>query len=693
MKIDLPSSEGQASKTQFGIGDLAVILEILRSKMYSNPIKTVCQEIMSNCRDAHVEAGKAEEPICVTIEESSAYPGKVIRFTDFGLGISPDRMANVFLLYGTSTKRASDDQIGGFGLGAKSPFAYSDVYRIFTVTPVEDGMMNRVYQAKIDESKIGTLTLLYEEKTDDPQGTTIEVPIKDGDVAHFVKHLTELTVFWDVKPIVFPSLVYPSRTYRFKAEGWCIPENRINNYYDFTTQAVIGGIPYAIPHETMRMLVSSDEDLKSLVSAGVELHFKTGELKVTANRESIDLSATAVKTIKQRLEEALEELRALVAEECDALSSMAEAMKLHNRVGRLPVKIMYTGREIISSVLRDLDLKRYTRASSTPNGFKAIKYKVDDSSWYDVIKPEELTDPTKLVVECDKYSINNLIGLFQNNPVVKTLILVKFESASDRATACTHSAYDLFGFPMLSTFPKAKAYAKPPMGGGKIGAVKIFEPSMAPHWRATDQTLESGTGVYVVVDGNKAEFGSSLLTHSKLEFLVHNIPDVSSGFKLYGILKNRMKKIGPGWKPLEQHLRERLAELKLKIGARLAESDRLRVWSQKDREWLKLLLAKLPVDHFLPTWHAATERSDAAATCYDKAVRIQALLREGGLSIDTDRSTAYQQHLLERYPMLHLSLYSDGSATKSRIESAAFAEILYRYIMFEDRKRSDTKGE
>ena len=106
MQLALPQRNTETSSTfktsSFGIGDEVVILQILRSKMYSNPIRTICQEVMSNARDAHYEVGTPKKPIEVTLPNALA-PSFVVK--DYGPGITPDRMSNVFVKYGCSTKR------------------------------------------------------------------------------------------------------------------------------------------------------------------------------------------------------------------------------------------------------------------------------------------------------------------------------------------------------------------------------------------------------------------------------------------------------------------------------------------------------------------------------------------------------------------------------------------------------------
>ena len=136
MKIEHKPTQIQTSKEfhsiDFGIkqADMGLVLEILRSKMYKNPIGAICREVASNSRDANREA-ENNVPIEISINDSPLSASDVtISFKDAGPGISPERMADVFVNYGSSTKRDSDQFTGGFGLGAKTPFSYTDNFSI-----------------------------------------------------------------------------------------------------------------------------------------------------------------------------------------------------------------------------------------------------------------------------------------------------------------------------------------------------------------------------------------------------------------------------------------------------------------------------------------------------------------------------------------------------------------------------------
>lgn len=101
---------------QAGIDEssLPFVFELVSKQLYSNPIGSIVREITSNCFDSHIEA-KVDQPVIISktynIEE-----GYSIEFKDVGVGISPPRMNNIFMNYFSSTKRETNELIGGFGL-------------------------------------------------------------------------------------------------------------------------------------------------------------------------------------------------------------------------------------------------------------------------------------------------------------------------------------------------------------------------------------------------------------------------------------------------------------------------------------------------------------------------------------------------------------------------------------------------
>src|SRR5271156_436327 len=179
----------------FSGADQGMIFEILRSKMYSNSVLSICREISCNARDAHREVGKPEVAIHITLP-SALDP--YYRIKDFGPGISPDRMENVFIKYTASTKRIDNVQTGGFGLGAKTPFSYTDSFAICTNY---DGIQYS-YACIIDETKVGKLILTSKSATTEENGTEILIPIREKNFNEFYSYTEQACRHWKVKPII-----------------------------------------------------------------------------------------------------------------------------------------------------------------------------------------------------------------------------------------------------------------------------------------------------------------------------------------------------------------------------------------------------------------------------------------------------------------------------------------------------------
>ena len=174
----------------FGIDqqDMPVIIEILRNRLYKNKVRVIVQEYICNGRDAMREIGNTEP---IKVQAPTVFkPEFSVR--DFGPGITPDRMANVFCKYGASTKRDTNGQTGGFGIGAKSAWAYTDSFQITTYV---DGI-RREYLAHTGKGSNGRLELLEEAATDEANGTKITIAVNPDDVGKFMSQIERCLFFW-----------------------------------------------------------------------------------------------------------------------------------------------------------------------------------------------------------------------------------------------------------------------------------------------------------------------------------------------------------------------------------------------------------------------------------------------------------------------------------------------------------------
>lgn len=103
----------------------AAFLMMLSSNLYSNQLLAAIREPLCNAWDANIEAGTTDQPLKISITTD----GELI-IQDTGLGIPPEKIAQIYGTYGASTKRNDSKTTGGFGLGSKAPWALVDAFRV-----------------------------------------------------------------------------------------------------------------------------------------------------------------------------------------------------------------------------------------------------------------------------------------------------------------------------------------------------------------------------------------------------------------------------------------------------------------------------------------------------------------------------------------------------------------------------------
>lgn len=297
---------GEFNSKKAGISQesLPFLFEILSKNFYSNPIGSIVREITSNCFDSHKEA-KVDDAVIIRKGEDDE--GEFISFCDFGVGLSPERINNIYMNYFSSTKRDSDEQIGGFGLGSKSPLAYTDIFYINTNF---DGIKYNYVFSK--GSEVPILDLLRQEPTEEHNGTEIKIHIKsDNDIYKFRTELKEQLCYFD--NVVF--------------EGWDINNNykiyegetfkyRNSFQYSGETHLILGKVAYTINYKEI--------GLESSFKIPIGVKFEIGEFQVTPNREAIRYTEETCELIRTRLLACIEEIKELYEKEAKVLDDFWE---------------------------------------------------------------------------------------------------------------------------------------------------------------------------------------------------------------------------------------------------------------------------------------------------------------------------------------------------------------------------------
>ena len=286
---------GNGSKSKaFSITASPKVFKILSSDLYTNKIRAVVRELITNMIDAHALNGNPEKFIIQV-------PGRLDpRFVcrDFGPGMSDfdiqcdDNSPGLYNSYFSSSKAESNDFIGGFGLGSKSPFSYTDT---FSITSYHKGEI-RGYVAYMDgDGPQIKPTFVKEMGPDDKTGIEIVVPVEEKDFRNFAYEVSYI-----MRP--FKDLAIINGLDR---EVDYFPD--FDDYYGVNPErywpdrgglyAIYGGIVYPIDG------VIRDRNWLSIRNEVNYIKFPMGSLDIAPSREALSLDDRTRKNIIERVKE------------------------------------------------------------------------------------------------------------------------------------------------------------------------------------------------------------------------------------------------------------------------------------------------------------------------------------------------------------------------------------------------------
>lgn len=139
----------------------------LRDRIYSDKRKAAFCESLCNAVDEH-RKHNVKRPVDVYITNTAL----IIR--DYAQGLDKEDVLSIFFQYFESTKSHSNDAIGGFGIGAKAPGAYSDMYY---VTSFYNGTATMFVSAV--NGYESTASVFHTEECGDETGICVHIPIKN----------------------------------------------------------------------------------------------------------------------------------------------------------------------------------------------------------------------------------------------------------------------------------------------------------------------------------------------------------------------------------------------------------------------------------------------------------------------------------------------------------------------------------
>lgn len=298
-----------------------LIMDVL-AKLYDNPVEAAIREYVSNAYDANVESGSTEPVHLHVPTEDEPY----LEVSDTGNGLDYLGIVSVFANFGTSTKRDSNEFIGGFGIGSKSGLAISDKIHVSSVC---NGLLNEF----VIERKNGILQtrfIVENKKTMSHNGTTVTVNlnknfIEPDAITLFTKY-QHVIDGWSVKELIvdnppnkFINNERVSDTYHKipNTNTWLSNEPLATEDYDGTKQRLrVGHVLYKIPDDIVQKL--PDGIYYTIWKINMVHDVPIGEIKVNYAREKIDISDNKtvkklISIMKQAYKEYLREYESIVS--------------------------------------------------------------------------------------------------------------------------------------------------------------------------------------------------------------------------------------------------------------------------------------------------------------------------------------------------------------------------------------------
>ena len=305
MKITSNYSEVKTSNNyrQFSFSNSPAVFKILSDSLYKNKIGSIIRELCSNAKDSHIAAGKKDVPFEVILPvKSKLFSNESPQFKviDHGVGLSEEDIYKIYTVYGESNKSHSNDFIGGFGIGSKSPFSYTDEFNIVSIYNNKKSF----YCAFINSEGFPSITKLYSEPTTEENGVEISLNVEDKDIDEFELEYAKQIKYFNPKPICNKNISFKIRNIDISKSFW----EYTKTYNELKLYLRVADIEYKVD---LDKLYQDTQDRIKLFEHGKSIVFNIpiGSVDLIASRESLSYTEKTKETIEKYFCKFVEEIK------------------------------------------------------------------------------------------------------------------------------------------------------------------------------------------------------------------------------------------------------------------------------------------------------------------------------------------------------------------------------------------------
>jgi hypothetical protein len=309
------SSSGVMEVSQAKVKATKKVFDMFSDHTYANKPVAILRELVANGVDAHVAAGRGDRAVEVQLPTPL---DPTCRIRDFGTGMPHSFVMNEFMEYTNgSTKDQSDDQIGGWGIGSKSPFSYVDQY---TLRVVHDGVLG-VYTMFKDADGIPAIGLQAQTTTSEPNGVEVSFPVEDADMDTFIAAAQEALQYFQPLPVVCNGTLN-APDYTYKGTDWAMRPKA------GPLGIILGGVRYPADTSSFSSDLRYNSRLKPLLDYGLDLTLPINACNVAMSREGLSYTPKTSTSVAKALEAVIDDVIATFANYFDKAPSLYEAMRL-----------------------------------------------------------------------------------------------------------------------------------------------------------------------------------------------------------------------------------------------------------------------------------------------------------------------------------------------------------------------------
>ena len=557
--------------------NVAHIFSILRNQLYSDKIRAVIREYSTNAIDAHVEA-KVSQPIEISLPNAFFNEFSI---RDFGKGLSPDEMIQVFASYGESTKRESNEFTGMLGIGSKSAFAYTNN---FTIVSRHEGT-EYTYGAYIDETNIGAISLISSQPTKET-GLSIHITVPEKDWNEFTDSCVEFFRDISYTPKFINSNEAKTEIEQYKnrltstlfGKDWKMVRLPHSAYNNTSVEIEMGNVLYPVSDEKLgewffprdnnrfsyaynnRYSLLRNNYLKLVINAPI------GSVKPSASRESLEYNTLTTEYVKQKIVSVFDEIREEIQRNLKTLPTLYEKHCFANTI----LNTYGSHYNVDDYALTVREDKPHFRSSYKPNDLKVetlgiTKIRVGQSHTEHFFESSDFSPlPDDIYFYNDGSVKANTTSrrankYLEDNKLSKNRALIL--TLEDKDKLLKHRSFKDAKFVDLSTIPyipKETDYVAP-----KSEKAEVYEFNYADtnikSWKPA-KSLPSNP-IYIEISSFKPKHYDS---NNLLYRLRGSMSAVGmNGFTLYGVKSADMKKtVQPHWIELKDYVKMELDKWK-----------------------------------------------------------------------------------------------------------------------------------